>query len=82
MGYLVTMSTPRFTHDCKKCNFLAHYNGHDLYFCGTGRMLNATVIARFSDSGPDYKSGLVLADVDPELAEAKRLAIERGLLNK
>lgn len=51
----------------------------DLYFCEsqpTGR----TVIARYSDAGPDYKSGLPLAHSDSELRLAKNLAKERGLL--
>lgn len=79
---------PRFTHDCSTCVYLgriqsepgAHASereGYDLYFHKEGHV---TVIARFGSEGPDYVSGLPLADKVPALAEAKRRAIQRGLL--
>lgn len=70
---------PLFRHDCDKCTFLGRHAGHDLYFCPQGGLV-PTVIARFGDDGPDYVSGLPLADAIPEIAEAKRRAKEKGLL--
>ena len=35
---------PSFKHDCDKCLFLGHYDGHDLYYCA--QQLTPTVIAR------------------------------------
>lgn len=72
------MTYRRFTHDCDDCVFLGHEKSSDLYFCSQGGM--PTVIARHSSEGPDYTSGLIFADRDPALAEAKRLATEKGLL--
>lgn len=51
---------------------------HDLYF--DPQIGIPTVIARFGNEGQDYVSSLALADMNPCLAEAKRLSIERGLL--
>ncbi len=51
----------------------------DLYFCDK-QTTGPTVIARFSAHGPDYKSGLQLANGDPELRAARDLAKERKLL--
>lgn len=74
----------RFTHDCSTCVYLGRTKadadaseGHDLYFHKDGHV---TVIARFGSEGPDYISGLPLADKMPALAEAKRRAVARGLL--
>jgi len=52
---------------------------YDLYFCSKGLpgAKFPTVIARFGNEGPDYKSGLVAAEHDDELALALKLA--RGL---
>ena len=80
---------PRYTHSCSKCTFLGQYNEYDLYHCiQVGGM--PTVIARYSDDGPDYMSGLrgaepglnlVTSKVETciPLAVAKDRAIERGL---
>jgi len=46
---------PKFEHDCSDCTFLGHENNHDLYFCAS----EPTIIARFSDEGSEYSSGLV-----------------------
>jgi hypothetical protein len=79
---------PRFAHDCQHCVFLGRFKNAfddcDLYFCAQNASSTAhghpTVIARFSDEGPDYSSGLPVADKVPALAEAKRRAKARGLL--
>lgn len=78
------MSEPRFTHDCKNCTFLGGFEHdgdyYDLYHCMQGGNC-PTVIARFSDDGPDYQSGMPFADkgLIATLVEAKRRAVERGL---
>jgi hypothetical protein len=71
--------TPKFSHDCDKCTYLGDYNEMDLYHCDQGGVY-ATVIARFGNEGPDYSSGLPVAHLIPELAEARRRAEEQGLL--
>ena len=70
---------PKYKHDCTYCTFLGHHEGHDLYVC-IGSI--PTVIARFGNSGWEYQSGLNFASPDriPQLYEAKKRAIERGLL--
>lgn len=68
--------TPKFQHDCPNCSFLGHFRGHDLYWCQEQRGL-WTVIARYGDDGPEYKSGSAFTEVDAELAEAKRRFKER-----
>lgn len=61
-----TFDTPRFQHDCPACKFLGQYRyaddpnkryDYDLYVCGQAGSI-PTVIARFSDDGPDYMSGI------------------------
>jgi len=50
---------------------------YDLYFCEQGTPGTPglpTVIARYGDDGPDYKSGMVAAQVDAELRLALKLA--------
>jgi hypothetical protein len=69
---------PRYTHTCPDCTFLGQHKDYDLYYCPQGGM--DTVIARFGGDGSAYASGLNFADAVPELAEAKRLATELGLL--
>ena len=51
---------PRFAHDCDMCRFLGTFLTHegvdtDLYYCPNGQ---ATVVARFGNSGPEYISGM------------------------
>ena len=72
------MSEIRYQHDCKICVFLGNYRDHDLYYCPQGGL--PTVIARYSDAGPDYVSGRAIANLHPALAVAERLACDRGLL--
>lgn len=70
---------PRYPHECDKCEFLGRYEEFDLYFCPSPiqRIGGATVIARFGEDD-EYCSGLQLPL--PELIEAKKRAVERGLL--
>ena len=63
---------------CPNCVFLGTYKNHDLYFCPqSGR---PTVIARYSNEDGDYLSGMVFANSVDELREAKKRAIEKGLI--
>jgi hypothetical protein len=66
---------PRYVHDCDGCTFLGQFEEYDLYACDN------TVIARRSDEGSDYKSGLVfgITRVDAHLAEALDRATARGI---
>lgn len=68
----------KFTHDCDKCQFLGHYEGHDLWYCAPP---GVTIIARWGSDGPDYCSGMVFGREDkiPELGEAFRRAEALGL---
>lgn len=68
---------PRYRNDCEQCVWLGRHSYFDLYFCPQGGM--PTVIARFGP-GPRYKSGLLRADVDAMLGEARDRAVTRGLL--
>lgn len=71
--------TPRFAETCLGNMFLGRHGRYDLYFCPQGG--DPTVIARFEDgSVGKYYSGLRSADQIEPLAEAKKRAIERGLL--
>ncbi len=51
--------SPLYKHDCSKCEFLGSYrfigDGYDLYFCPQHGF--PTLLARWSDDGPDYLSG-------------------------
>lgn len=69
--------TRRYEHDCDVCSFLGQYKDADLYVCAVGKRI-PTVIARYSDDGHDYASGL--NSPLPELQEAERRAKERGIL--
>lgn len=59
---------PRYQHDCSACTFLGHFAGYDLYFCPQGGF-SPTVLARFSNEGPDYTSGM--GSAHPALIEAE-----------
>jgi len=80
---------PNFKHDCDRCVFLGEVVAGgklaDLYFCGQSGGL-PTVIARYSDEGSDYASGLPAADINQvctaELVVARLRAEHRGLLRK
>jgi hypothetical protein len=76
---------PRYQHDCSSCKFLGKYREFDLYFCK--QISIPTVIARYSDDGPDYYSGIdiglyhfKLRDGNP-LGVAFAIAIAMGLIN-
>ncbi len=79
------LETPQFVHDCDRCVFLGRYQhgdgvNYDLYYADHGGLPD-TVIARFGDEGSEYQSGLSFADGTlAELTEAKRRAIEKGLM--
>ena len=68
----------RFKHDCEHCKLLGEFNEADLYFCDTP-LTGVTVVARYSDEGSDYVSGMELARHQADLKEAKKRAIEYGL---
>lgn len=75
-------TAPEYVHDCADCTYLGrHYSDRqrisDLYVC---KGLMPTVIARFSDEGSDYTSGLCFVGGVGELTEAHRRAVARGLL--
>lgn len=44
----------RYVHDCEACTFLGTRLKADLYSCGSGDRVS--LIARYGDDGPDYKS--------------------------
>lgn len=74
------MSQPaRYVHDCDQCIYLGRSSNDifDLYFHHANGEL--TIIARFSDRPADYKSGLAFREIDPDLAEAYRMAEIRDL---
>lgn len=73
--------TPLYNHDCEACVFLGHQQMQDLYYCDQGGGQNmSTVIARRSDRGEDYVSGLTAARQEPLLALAVVRAFRKGLL--
>lgn len=82
----MTADGPRFEHDCRRCEFLGHVLGHDLYFhpsAPTEILAGSTVIARASSEPSDYQSGLKIArrsPIDEPLGMAYRLAMERGFI--
>lgn len=70
---------PQFKHDCNQCTFLGRFSSdvdYDLYYCPQGRI--PTVIARYSNHGPDCMSGLGFT-LTP-LKEAERRAHNLNLL--
>lgn len=64
----------KFEHDCESCIFLGHMQGSDLY-----AHPNRTVVARYSNDGPDYISGTEIAHMDTRLAVAFVLADKYGI---
>jgi hypothetical protein len=68
---------PLFRHDSTDHTFLGVFQGHDLYFSPQGGL--PTVIARYGDNGPDYASGMALAEANSILYEARERAIAMGL---
>lgn len=73
------MSTPKFKHDCDRCNFLGRHEetDSDLYYCRQYHKV-PTLVARYSDDPVDYSSGLSFVATMPEIAEANRLAVAAG----
>lgn len=74
----------RYVHDCPACIFLGEYGKFDLYVHCEQPI---KVIARRGDEGSDYVSGRPnltgadeLAEFYPELMEAKKRALDRGLI--
>lgn len=72
-------------HDCDVCRSLGPYQDgetkYDLYWCPSGGGGRPTVVARYSDEGPGYTSGIEIANsgLSPCLVEAKRRAEIAGL---
>lgn len=70
----------RFVHDCDECEYLGQRGEYDLWACvRRNDPHGGTLIARWSDDGPDYYSGTVFAvaallsgDTDYPLVEAFR----------
>lgn len=78
-----------FSHDCSTCVYLGEFvrekEYFDLYFCHQGSKNSPTLLARFSDAGPDYLSGLIFGkmdqdDPDSPLGEAYRRARSKDLV--
>jgi hypothetical protein len=44
-----------YEHDCHWCVFIGHYAGYDLYRCSQSG--KPTIVARYGNGGPDYRSG-------------------------
>lgn len=70
---------PKWEHNCPHCQFLAQVGTFDLYFCRQ-HGVRPTVLARYGSEGPQYESGLELAEHIPALARARDIAVARGLL--
>lgn len=74
---------PKYVHDCDLCTFLGRATcpttgeEADLYHCVD--VVGPTVIARLSDHGGDYRSGLCFARPGTILGLAKARAEARGL---
>lgn len=68
----------RYEHDCNSCKYLGRHEEYDLYFCSN----EPTVVARYSDHGPDYIAGLMFAkpDINMALHEAKIRSIKYGFI--
>lgn len=86
------MKKPNFKHDCEKCVFLGEHlfidnftvgvnpdvvRVCDLYVCPQDDR-GPTVVARFSDDGADYKSGLT--NVHICIKEAEKRAFDAEIL--
>ena len=65
---------PQFKHDCDDCAFLGRSKDgtHDLYFHDSDCECKRTIIARYGNNGPEYKSGMIFGQkkIDPHLTEA------------
>jgi hypothetical protein len=74
------MDTPRYEHDCSDCVYLGQFNKYDLYFCPR----EPTIIARYSNEGSEYTSGIVFGitsdEVRPGEAHPLRECLIRALM--
>lgn len=75
LRYKMEKRYKKFT--CGECTWLGQFGDVDLYHCAQGG--HPTVLAVRSSEPSDYLSGMVFADNFPELAEAKRRALAKGL---
>lgn len=89
---------PNYIHDCNACIFLGKSNKFDFYVCLNDNKypvdietnyFNISILARYSDEGPDYTSGILFAkktcginDYDDPLVRCLSLAIEQGYIIK
>ena len=69
-------------HTCLSCRFLGRHGECDLYYCPQGGF--PTVLARWSNQGPDYLSGWSFGkmsryDFSNHMGEAYRRAVKLGL---
>lgn len=71
-----TENGPRYAHDCNRCKFLGRFEEFDLYHC-EGLAAGSTVLARWSNDGADYQSGMNSSL--PALVEAQRRVGRLGL---
>lgn len=69
--------TPQYEHNCSACTFLGRHNNVDLYFCANG----PTLIARYSSYAPNYSSGLPFISSFPDIKEAAKRALAKGLIS-
>ncbi len=69
------MKKPKFKHDCKHCVFLGHAKNRDWYSCQAN--IGRSIIARFSDDGPDYNSTPLFCCA--ELTPIEKMALSLGL---
>lgn len=84
-GHSVFVEFPFWPHDCEECHYLGReyyqtpegeFVRFDLYYC---RRMVPTVMGRYGQEGPDYVSGMALADHHPALREARKRARDLGL---
>lgn len=79
---MLDQESKRYAHDCDECVFLGRYGEYDLYYCEQKGLEGcSTVIARYGNDGPEYKSGLEFVGVIPALTEAAKRVIERGRIS-
>jgi hypothetical protein len=79
-------AAPRYIHDCQKCQYLGRFNQFDLYVCMPKKGGRGSLIARFSNEGPEYSSVPIFPGDDishvleliPEIGEAYKRASEQG----
>lgn len=68
----------RHKHDCERCVYLGQHDEYDLYYCEQNAG-SATLVARWSDDGPDYVSGLEQLN-HPAIARAHEYATALELI--